>query len=119
MQATYDPDKRKLLSALCHGLNFLGLSMVTIGVPIAVLLVSDDPVVKENAKESINFHLNLWVVGGVIAFLYFILIGWLLSPILIPIGLLYNLIFPGWAVFKCLTNPEVAHRYPFIFRLPL
>lgn len=119
MQATYDPDKRKLLSAVCHGFGFLGLSVVSIGVPIAIMLVSDDPVVKENAKESINFHLNLWVWGGVTGFLYFILIGWLLSPILIPIGLLYSVLLPAFAVYRSLTQPDEAFKYPFIFRLPL
>lgn len=119
MQTTYDSDKRKLLSAVCHAMSFFGFSMVSIGVPVAIMLVSDDPVVKENAKESINFHINLWFWGGVTAVLYFLIIGWLLSPIIWPLGLVYSLILPGWAAFKCLTNPDEAHRYPFIFRLPL
>ncbi|NJN31875.1 MAG: DUF4870 domain-containing protein [Synechococcales cyanobacterium RM1_1_8] len=119
MQTTYDPDKRKLLSAVCHGFGFFGLSFVSIGVPIAILLVSDDPIVKESAKESISFHLNLWVLGGVLGFLYFILIGWLLSPILVPIGLLYNFVLPAMAVYRSLTNADEVFRYPFIFRLPL
>lgn len=119
MHTTYDPDKRKLLSAVCHGFGFLGLSFISVGVPIAIMVVSDDPVVKENAKESISFHLNLWVLGGVIGFLYFILIGWLLSPILIPIGLMYNFLLPAFAVYRSLVLPDEVFKYPFIFRLPL
>jgi len=49
----YDSDKRKLLSALCHGAIFFSTTIVSVGLPIAILFVSDDPVVKENAKESI------------------------------------------------------------------
>ena len=116
MESVYDPDKRKLLSALCHGLIFLNVSLVVIGIPIALMLLSDDPIVKENARESVNMHLNLWVINGVMAFLYFILIGFLLLPILAPLGVVLNILLPGWAVFKCLTEPNEVHRYPLIFR---
>jgi uncharacterized protein len=119
MNSSYDSDKRKLLSAVCHGFCFFGFSVLSIGVPIAIMLVSDDPVVKENAKESINFHLNLWLMGILFGTLYFLLIGFLLSPILVPVALLYNFVFPAWAVYKSLVEPDVAHRYPFIIRLPL
>ncbi len=119
MHTTYDSDKRKLLSAICHGCGFFGLSFISIGIPIAIMLVSDDPVVKDSAKESISFHINLWVLGGVLGFLYFILIGWLLSPILIPVGLFYNFALPAFAVYRSLTAPDEVFKYPFIFRLPL
>jgi uncharacterized Tic20 family protein len=59
----YDVDKRKILSALSHGSIFFSLLGVSIGIPIAVLFVSDDPVVKENAKEALNFHFNVWLYG--------------------------------------------------------
>jgi uncharacterized protein len=120
MESRYDSDKRKLLSAVCHGFCFMGLSVVSIGVPIAIMLVSDDPVVKDNAKESINMHLNIWLIGGILLFFLGIpLLNILLWPIFGPILFVYTLLLPGWAVFKSLTEPDVAHRYPFIFRLPL
>ncbi|NJR69627.1 MAG: DUF4870 domain-containing protein [Synechococcales cyanobacterium CRU_2_2] len=119
MEGVYDPDKRKLLSAVCHGLLFFNVSLISIGVPIGLLLISDDPVVKENAKESVNMHLNLWVLSGVLAFLYFILIGFLLVPVLVPLFIVANFVLPAWAVYKSLTEPNEVHRYPFIFRLPL
>lgn len=53
MQVTYDSDKRKLLSSLCHGAIFFSTALFSIGVPIVINLISDDPVVKSNAKESI------------------------------------------------------------------
>jgi len=40
----YDSDKRKLLSALCHGSIFFSTTIVSVGLPIAILFVSDDPV---------------------------------------------------------------------------
>lgn len=52
----YDTDKRKLLSALSHGAIFFSTTLVSVSIPIVILLVSDDLVVKENARESINFH---------------------------------------------------------------
>ncbi|HEY9653214.1 MAG TPA: DUF4870 domain-containing protein [Coleofasciculaceae cyanobacterium] len=112
----YDPDKRKLLSALCHGSIFLSSLVVSIGIPIAVLLVSDDPVVKESAKEAINFHLNVWVYEVIIGALVFITLG-LLGLILIPIFYLFHWIPPILAILQSLSNPNQSYRYPFIFRL--
>jgi uncharacterized protein len=118
MDSSYDSDKRKLLSVVCHGFCFAGVSILSIGVPIAIMLVSDDPVVKENAKESINLHLNIWVIGGILLFFLGLpLFGLLLWPIFAPILFVYTVLFPAWAVFKSLTEPDVAHRYSFIFRL--
>jgi uncharacterized Tic20 family protein len=113
----YDPDKRKLLSALCHGSIFFSTLIFTGGIPLALWLVSDDPVVKENAKEALNFHINVWVYGGIIAFLCAILIGYLLLPILLPLLFLFHWVLPILAILQSLGNPNQSYRYPFIFRL--
>ena len=112
----YDTDKRKLLSALSHGSIFFSATLVSIGIPIAVLFVSDDPVVKENAKEAINFHFNVWLYGAIIGVLAFITLG-LLGFILGPIYFLIHWGLSLWAVITTLGNPDQAFRYPFIFRL--
>ena len=112
----YDTDKRKLLSALSHGSIFFSAALVSIGIPIAVLFVSDDPVVKENAKEAINFHFNVWLYGGIIGILAFLTLG-LLGFILGPIYFLIHWGLALWAVITTLSNPDQAFRYPFIFRL--
>lgn len=109
----YDPDKRKLFSALCHGSIFFSLLAVSIGIPIAILLISEDPVVKENAKEALNFHFNVWLYGIIFGILTIVLIGFLLLAILQAI----NVILPVLAILQCLSNPEKPYRYPFIFRL--
>ena len=112
----YDSDKRKLLSALSHGAIFFSTTLVSIGIPIAVLFVSDDPVVKENAKEAINFHFNVWLYGAIIAVLAFFTLG-LLGLILGPLFYLAHWGLTIFALVHVLGNPDQAFRYPFIFRL--
>lgn len=109
----YDTDKRKLLSALSHGSIFFSLSVVSIGIPLAVLFVSDDPVVKDNAKEALNFHFNVWLYGIIFGILTWVLIGFLLLGILQVV----NVILPILAILHCLSKPDSGYRYPFIFRL--
>jgi uncharacterized protein len=119
MQTTYDADKRKLLSSLCHGSIFFSALIVGAGLPLALLLISDDPVVKENAKEALNFHLNVWVWGGIAA--VGAALWWTL--VLLPLALLGGVvvlvswILPVFAILHCLSQTDTPHRYPFIFRL--
>ncbi len=122
-EITYDLDKRKLLSSLCHGAIFFSTTMFSIGVPIAIYFTSDDPVVKGNAKESINFHLNVWfwatVVGvpiAILSFLTFGLGGILFFPV-VAFGFLIHWGLTIWALLHCFSNPDEPFRYPFTFRL--
>jgi uncharacterized Tic20 family protein len=101
----FDPDKRKLLSALCHGSIFFSSVVVSVAVPIAVLFVSEDPVVKDNAKEAINFHLNVWVYEAIIGVLAFLTLG-LLGFILGPIFFLFHWVPPIFAIIQALGNPD-------------
>lgn len=110
---TEDIDKRKLLSALCHGSIFFGSLVVSVGIPIAILFITDDEVTKENAREALNFHFNLWLYGIIFGILTVVLIGFVLLGIL---GLV-NLIMPIIGIVQVLTNPYKSFRYPFIFRL--
>ena len=112
----YDSDKRKLLSALSHGSLFINALVLSVGIPIAILLVSDDPVVKDNAKEAINFHINVWVWSAVVAALTFVtlgLLGFILGPLLLAVycGLAI------WAIVHAVTQPDSVFRYPFILRV--
>lgn len=113
MQDSNNTDKRKILSALCHGSIFVSALVISIGIPIAVLLVSDDPVTKDNAKEAINFHFNVWLWGIIFGALTFVLIGY---PLLFILGIA-SLVLPILAILACLKNPETRYRYPFIFRV--
>lgn len=112
MERLYDTDKRKLLSALAHGSIFFSGLLVSVIVPAAILFVAEDPIVKENAKEALNFHFNVWLYGVLLIPLSFITFG--------LAGFIWFAIHWGltaWAIFKCLGNPDQSVRYPFIFRI--
>jgi uncharacterized Tic20 family protein len=106
-------DRRKLLSALCHGAIFFSSTVISIGIPIAVLLITADPVVKENAKESINFHINLFLYAIVFGLLVLVAIG---IPLLVLLGIA-SLLLPIVAIVRVATDPQTPYRYPFIWRL--
>ncbi|MGK7872400.1 MAG: DUF4870 domain-containing protein [Xenococcaceae cyanobacterium] len=108
-----DLSKRKLLSALCHGSIFFSSLVVSVSIPIAILFISDDSVVQENAKEALNFHFNIWLYGIIFGLLTIILIGFLLLGILV----LVSWIMPIIAIVQVLSDPYRSYRYPFIFRL--
>jgi uncharacterized Tic20 family protein len=123
MQTSFDSDKRKLLSSLCHGSIFFSTTFFSVGVPIIINLISDDPVVKSNAKESINFHFNVWfwatLIGiplGIISFITFGIGGILFFPV-IALGFALHWGLTIWALLHCLGQPDEPFRYPFIFRL--
>jgi uncharacterized protein len=112
----YDSDKRKLLSLLCHGAIFLSTLVLPIAVPIGILFVSDDRVVKDNATEAINFYLNVWLYSSIIGALTFLTFG-LAGFVLIPVGYLLHWALTIFAIIHVLSDPNEPYRYPFIFRL--
>ncbi|MBD2494869.1 DUF4870 domain-containing protein [Nostoc sp. FACHB-280] len=123
MQVSYDSDKRKLLSSLCHGAIFFSTALFSVGVPIVINIISDDPVVKSNAKESINFHFNVWfwatVIGvpiAVLSWLTFGIGGILFFPV-VAFGFLLHWGLTIVALLHCFSNPDEPFRYPFIFRV--
>ena len=113
--------KRKLFSLLCHGSIFLGSLLFTSLIPLAVLLLFDDPVIKATAKETLNYHFNIWLYGaisaGLITFftiLFFTIpLTWLIGGAL---GL-FTLVPPIFGILATLNNPNEPYRYPFIWRL--
>ncbi len=109
-------ERRKLLSAGSHASIFISSLILSVGIPIAILAIAEDEVVKENAKEAINFHFNVWLIGAVIGVLSFITFG-LLGFILTPLWLIYHWGLSTWAIVHCFNNPEREFRYPFILRL--
>jgi uncharacterized protein len=105
-------DQRKLLSALSHGAIFFSSLCVSIAIPIVILLVSSDPVVKANAVESLNFHINTYIYAAIFFLLIFVLIGF---PLLVLLGVA-TLVLPLIAMIKVLNNPNHPYRYPFLIR---
>ncbi len=111
-EGTFNSDKRKLLSSLCHGAIFFSTTIFSIGVPIAIYFTSDDPVVKGSAKESINFHLNVWfwatLIGvpiGILSFLTFGIGGIIFFPV-VAFGFLLHWGLTIMALLHCFGNPD-------------
>ncbi len=111
----YDTDSRKLLSALCHGAIFLNFIVVPIIIPIAIFFITQDPVVKDNAKEAINFYLNVWLCGAIIGVMVWVTLG-LLAP-LVGLWFFIHWGLTIWALFNVLGDSEKAFRYPFMLRV--
>ncbi|WP_413200468.1 DUF4870 domain-containing protein [Nostoc piscinale] len=111
----YDPDKRKIFSALCHAAILFSTLFMSVGIPIAMLFIANDPVVLENAKESINFHLNVWIYGIIITALLWLTFGLLFPLVFLGYALHWGLTI--WAIASVLTKPDKPFRYPFIFRV--
>ncbi|MEM6599659.1 MAG: DUF4870 domain-containing protein [Cyanobacteria bacterium P01_C01_bin.69] len=112
METTFDSDKRKLLSAVSHGSIFFSQLIFSAGVPLAFLVLSDDPVVKDNAKEALNFHFNMWLYSVLLIIPAALIIG---LPLVALLGLV-QVIMPIFAILSSVTAPDMAYRYPFIFR---
>ena len=109
----YDPDKRRILSALCHGACFFSATVVSVGIPIAILILTDDSVVKANAREALNFQLTVFVAAFISALLILVLIGFLLLFVVAA----FSFIVPIIAIISVLDQPDRPYRYPFIFRV--
>ena len=114
MQTT---DHQKLLSALCHGSIFFTALVVSIGIPIAILLVSDDWVIKDNAREAINFHINLFVYGALGGLLFLTVIGIPIAFILWGLLFVISWLLPIIAIVRVIDRPNQPYHYPFILRL--
>ncbi len=113
--------KRKLFSLLCHGSIFLGSLLVTSAIPFVILLLFDDPVIKATAKETLNYHFNIWLYGAITAGLGALFTALIITiPLAWLVGLmffLFHLVPPIFGILAVLNNPNEPYRYPFIWRL--
>jgi uncharacterized protein len=101
----------KALSIIAHGAALLTSTVASIIVPIAILAISEDDVVKANARESINFQISLLIYALVGVVLSLVGIGFI---VLIVVGL-WSLIAPLFAMLNVANNPTVPQRYSLIF----
>lgn len=113
--------KRRLFSLLCHGSIFFGSLLVTSAIPLAILLLFDDTVIKATAKETLNYHFNIWLYGaitvGLGAFFHALIITIPLAWLIGGIFTLFTLVPPIFGILATLNNPNEPYRYPFIWRL--
>ncbi|MEL7034841.1 MAG: DUF4870 domain-containing protein [Cyanobacteria bacterium J06592_8] len=105
-------DKQRLLSALCHGSIFFSSLLIAAGIPFSILLASEDIVVKENAKEALNFLMNFYIA---------VLVGIVLTPLGLGIVILFVLglisfLMPMLGIFSVLRNPKKPYIYQYVFR---
>lgn len=94
----------------CHLSLLLGIGFI---LPLIVYLVKkqDSPVVAENAREALNFHISVYLYGIVAFVLCFVLIGFVLLPVVVIWGLVYSII-------ATLSASEGKfYRYPLTIRL--
>jgi uncharacterized protein len=113
--------KRKLFSLLCHGSIFLGSLVIPAAIPFIILLLFDDPVIKETAKETLNYYFNIWlyqaITIGLCGFFFALVITAPLAFLIGGLFYLFHWIPPIFAILSTLNNPNEPYRYPFIWRL--
>ena len=113
MMSSESLSKRTLLSVASHAAIFLSTTVISFLIPLVILWVSDDPVVQTNARESLNFHFNVWFYGIIVGILTWFLIGWLFVPILAVL----TWIAPIIAIVGVFKENEKPFVYPFIFHI--
>lgn len=108
--------KRKILRVSCHAAALCNWTLVILGVPLAAVLLSDDPLVRDSAKEALNFTLTMFLATAISVALICTIIG-------IPAGLIglaffgiVNTIFPLVAMVSVCVAPESPYRYPCTIR---
>lgn len=109
--------KRKLLRASCHAAALCSWSVVVIGVPIGALIISNDPLVRDSAREAINYSISVIIFALVAVGLCFTIIG-IPAAMLIFVGLaIATAILPILAIISVLSDPDARYRYPLTIRL--
>lgn|SRR5690554_6081425 len=95
--------EQKILGLISHLGIFLGFPILA---PLLVLLLSNDYIVKNQAKEALVFQIGLIIAGSIGGLLVIILIG---IPILFIIGII-GVVFPIVAAIK--FYQEGHYSYP-------
>jgi uncharacterized Tic20 family protein len=95
--------EEKLLAVLSHASFFL----FPILIPLVIfLLKKDSPFVRDHAKEALIFHLATTIAVFISSILAFILIGFILTPLIVIFSIVVTII----AIIKAI-NGEL-YRYP-------
>jgi len=105
----------KTWAMLCHltALSFyIGVPFGNILGPLIIWLIKKDgmPTVDQHGKESFNFQISMTIYGLVAGLLTFVLIGFLLLPIVV----IAQIVFVVIASIK--ANNGEAYRYPLTIR---
>ncbi len=97
------------ISALCV---YIGIPIGNILAPLIIWLVKkeESPFIDRQGKEALNFQISMSIYGLIAWVLSFILIGFLLLAILIPVHIIFTVI----AAVK--ANDGIDYRYPLCIR---
>ena len=113
-----DQDEKKAVTwaTLCHAAAlclYLGIPFAHIIAPLIIWLIKKDefPLVEEQGKESLNFQISMTIYGIIAGLLCYVVIGYVLLPILIVAHITFIII----ATVK--TNKGKGYRYPFTIRI--
>jgi uncharacterized protein len=121
-----NPSKtRQLLSVLCHGSLYGSPLILPIAFPLMIWLTHEDTVIKENAKEAVNFFINYLLFSFITSpFTVMLITENIVMPR--PITLFYLgvvtliclviFILPAVAIITLLNHSQSPYRYPFIRR---
>jgi hypothetical protein len=106
----------RMWAMFCHlgGLAaFTGIPFASIIAPLIIWLLKRDtsPYVDEHGKEALNFQISIAIYGIVVFVLCFVIIGFLLIPVLF----IADLVFMIMAAVK--ANDGQSYRYPATIRL--
>lgn len=111
------PDKdARMWAMFCHlgGLAlFTSIPFASVIAPLIIWLWKRDssPYVDEHGKEALNFQISMAIYGVIAFILCFVLIGFLILPVL----LITDLVFIVMAAIK--ANDGQSYRYPLTIRL--
>lgn len=113
--ALNSPVGDKTMAMLCHLLGLLGFIGIPLGNilgPLVLWLIKkeEDPLVDATGKEVLNFQISASIYGIVCVLLAFVVIGFILLPILLIAVVIYTII----GAIK--ANEGQLYRYPFIIR---
>lgn len=109
--------KTKLLRASCHASALFSWSVIFVGLPIAVLFISDDPLIRDSAKEAINFQISMIILTIIATVLFFTVIGIPLAVLMYAYVGIASLVLPIIAIVSVCADPDKVYRYPLTVRL--
>lgn len=106
--------EERTLAVICHLVSLLATSILcNIFVPLVIMLISDSPFVKDQAKEALNFQISIVFLAlvSVLLCFCFLLVG---LPMLIAVGIM-GFILPIIAAIT--AGGGTAYRYPLTVRI--
>ena len=107
MPNTSATGESSFLSIIAHLCALFTSLFVSVLGPILILAAADDETVKQNARESLNFQLTMFIYGLISFALCLVFVGFIM---LIVVGL-WSIIAPIFAMIHVANHPETPHRY--------